>query len=381
MTANDIRLPASSADQWGIADGCRGWAVVKRDNPHRERDTTAAIEGLAAHDLAEYATRWTTTPHPSEYVGKRGERPIEYDHEMFECAVRWRQVLESVDPGLQNTTVEEPLHAESLGSKAVTIAKADAWALKPGELHIFDYKYGRNPVEPGTLQLTCGLVAIIDAIRKRTGARTVPNRLYKHIFQPRKGGHKVVEITLDVFMAEVAQLQRAHDTAADMAAGTVPAKCKTGNHCFGCSNIGFCKAGNEVVDRAMNLVTGAEAAAYDGMSLGSRIKFLEDLTTMVKRQLEPLHGMAMGMIQNGEPVNGYGIGEGDGSTVWNVETEILKQIAKTTGVNLISEKPCTPKQAIGKGLAPWLVDGYSERKPGAAKLERINFNKVKEIFS
>lgn len=88
----------------------------------------------------------------------------------------------------------------------------------------------------------------------------------------------------------------------------------------------------------------------------------------------------MALLKRGDNVPSYTIDHPPGRLAWTDPDKVLV-MAKLLGVDIAQPtKPITPTQA--KKLIPSsLLDVYTKRNPGSAKLARLNPNAVRRLFS
>jgi hypothetical protein len=65
---------------------------------------------------------------------------------------------------------------------------------------------------------------------------------------------------------------------------------------------------------------------------------------------------------------------------WTKPATEVYALGDMMGVDLRVTKPCTPTQAINAGIDGTVINAYADRST-TRKLERVNLDKLREIFN
>ena len=230
-----------------------------------------------------------------------------------------------------------------------------------GTLNIFDYKYGRRPVEArGNLQMIAYALGLVHG-------NPMPDRIVLHILQPNTNLQHNFHVYRgkDFYMEWFPRIKAICDNAVK---GT---ELNSGDHCRYCPKAYNCpalKADAVVPEIKLELMTPVEMCqALD------EIKDIKELVNILQDSLE---AVIISNINTGTPGLTYQLEPGQGRLSWNSPNIIdkLKKVEKALGVSLITEEPCTPTQALSKKVPKEIIDKLSERKPGKLSLKKIDFS-------
>lgn len=316
-------------------------------------NTVYAEEGIQAHGVVES-------------ILKTGTKPTEAAADMEAHALAF---IEYAKP-----FVPDGYSSECRVSGLVLSGTVDLWGYdkSKGTLHVFDYKYGFNPVEAvDNMQLLCYAAMLCES------RGLAPVRVCLHIYQPRAyhyaGPGRVWELTLAEFSTQTAKL-KAHIAAAQEATTT-----RVGSHCKRCARRGQCETLSREVAACFEYYESTRMDPTDPAEIAFNLALAEVVQEIVAARVDALTAQATQILSNGGTVPGYGFKSGRGSVSWQDPAEALK-LADTLGVDIRQPaKPITPKQA--ERLLPHaLINQITIKTPGAQKLARINPAEIRHIF-
>lgn len=349
-------------------------------------DNEAALEGTAAHHLAERMLherqRGFKSPCYGDVVGSLAENGVQITDEMFTCAeeyaeycanlMREASVFGGDSMGIESTIEIPKVHEECFGT-------CDFWLYDThkGVLHVCDFKYGFRPVSPvENWQLICyavGLLGHLNGIQDRLVT------LKFHIFQPRNYRSKSSR-TWSCQLSELrGHINILNGAAAEAVRGD--GACVTGSWCADCDVMLNCEASIEAGQNAIDLVKKkGDVIAADGDVLGREIKALRQAFQTVEFRLEAAEAEGMVRIEKGERVFGHEVGHTRGSTKWTKPVSEIIAFGDLMKVDLRNTKVITPKQAMTAGIDETVVAQFSEKKNGKLKLVETNEKLIKEVL-
>lgn len=345
-------LAPSSAARWVQ---CPGSVVGQLASPLPDDDPESSEEGTAAHDMAATMLKCEPITHTD-------------DAEMFEAAAFYANTIlkiaaahtEKYELHVEERVTCSTIHEHNYGTP-------DSWLFCRAVmvLDVFDFKYGHEYVE---VYENWQLLDYVIGILSKLGIITAPVTINLHIIQPRSyhrdGPHRTWSLQL-VDLSSYAERLRA---AAHAAMADDPPFI-TGDECKYC--------------RARNTCPANLAVGYASIEMSLRsipLEMTPRVTGMVLRQvhtaMERLKAIESGLSQqaehilrNGGRVPGYHLESKPSARSWKVPAVEVLALGDMMAVPL--GKPVdviTPTQAIKAGIPESVIDVYSERKSGAAKL-------------
>lgn len=357
MAFQPKRVVPSGADRWA---NCPGSLRMEYEFPKPEM-TEAADEGIRAHKIVE-----------NLLLGEELQGNI--DPEMLAHANNFLDFCHSHSH--ENSGTET---AFDLGFMA---GRVDYWSFdtETGTLHIWDYKYGRSPVEAiGNLQLLSYAVGLLPTL---VGEGKERISFVFHLYQPRAfhpdGIHRVWKLTPAEFLQ---WSQFLYERAAE-ALGDAP-RTVSGNHCKYCRARHGCPTARKAAGQAIAIVEyNATPELLDESGLGYELEFLQAAKSAIEYRLTGIEEQIKAKLRAGGNVPGWKLTEGRGKKVWAKPDSEIIALGKLLGVELAKPpEPITPRQAINLGLSAKLVNSYSVHNAGGQTLTKDNgAERAKEIF-
>lgn len=345
-------LAPSSAARWVQ---CPGSVVGQLASPLPDDDPEASEEGTAAHELGATILRGDPVPHTD-------------DAEMFESAAMYgntilklvSQQVEHVELHIEERVTCPTIHEHNYGTP-------DAWMFNRATmtLDVFDFKYGHGYVEVfENWQLMNYAVGILLQL----GIKTTPMTINLHIIQPRSyhrdGPHRIWSLRLaDLYEYEARLRAAAHAAMADnppFVTGPECKYCRARNTCPALLTVGY--SAIEASSRSMPLEMTPQVTGMVLRQVRTAMARLTAIETGLTQQAEHI-------LRNGGRVPGYHLESKPSARSWKVPTTEVIALGDMMCVPL--GKPVdviTPTQAIKAGIPETVIDVYSERKSGAAKL-------------
>ena len=381
----DLILRPSAAHRWVY---CAGSVQAEAQFPDEETDATR--EGNAAHwvgseILIHYANNMDVQL-ASDYLDKPDPAGTIIDMEMIEGVHQYvNDVLQVAQQhgALRLLQIEETLQIPRVHPTNAE-GTPDCWFYDAaaGVIYIWDFKYGRGVVEVAeNWQLIDYAAGILDHLGIN-GEADQHVRVNLRIVQPRAfhidGTVRHIEIPASDLRGPVNKLQYQGALALQADPPTV-----AGTHCDNCKARRGCSTLQNAAARTTDTVETLHLVDLTPAELNVEMTYLEKAADMIAARLEALDAQAFElMMSQGVMVPGRSIGTGRGSTKWNkpnVEVYALGTLLPEP-VDLRQDKPITPKQAIALGVDEAVINAYSERIPGKARVVRSKDTIAGRVF-
>ncbi len=330
-----IQIHPSDADKY-LGGGCRGMPAAAERAPKRGERGESAKEGVRLHGIVHEALL---------AIGDIDIDPCD--------AYAVGVCLDAVGGG-------GGLSSEAKHSRDGIPGKVDAYRIEGDHLTIYDFKFGRDPVDVvGNAQLRVYLWILSGVFGVSTATLVIVQPLVSH------GSPSVSEWRLDA--AAISESNReVREVFTEIQSGATGLR--SGAHCRYCPALAGCPAAREVsliaADYAMiEIADGVE------IDLANEIDRMREAKKITSWRLTALEEQAMAMIDNGTPADGcyYKIGR-RGALAWRDSTTAVETVNLACGVDIAKPiVPITPTQAIAAGVSERLVDAMSARnKPSRA---------------
>jgi len=254
----------------------------------------------------------------------------------------------------------------------------DAWYYDSREdsYHVYDLKYGW-----GLVDVTRNWQLMLYAIGLLSSS-SAGGSVHLTIVQPRPwhpdGPVRTWMLSRDQLMGYAD-----HARSSAIAALSDLPLCTTGAWCKHCSALVQCHAAQRMWPTILDLSESISADITHPDQLAFELRLLRRAEEAIKHRLSAVESTAIVLITEGREIPGWQLGRTAGKTVWTAGPDDIRALAGMYGA--VVDKPpelVTPTQAIKAGLPKELVAEYTEKKPGAVRLEPINPDKptAKEIF-
>lgn len=343
-------LSASSAERW-LA--CPPSAVAAEAYPRQ--DTEYTREGTIAHEVAEIVAR----------ARLNGEKPTEYpegyDQEMIECAERYADYIQEhiKHDGaivlLERRVDFSPWVPEGFGTCDCIIIQGDT-------LTVIDYKYGKGvAVEAkGNPQMRLYALGALNAY----GFAYDIDKVETHIFQPRISNNSADSLTAEDLTAWAEETVKPTAALAAKAGG----KYTPGKHCKFCPHAGNCV---QLMNVCTKFVSTHGLRVQMPVLAPFQVAEILQMEPLISLWLKRVKELALTTLLDGGEVPGYKVVEGKlGNRKWVDELKVAEtlkgagyQLEDITETKLLS--PAAMDKAIGKKRAAELLDGLTDRAPGA----------------
>lgn len=354
-------LPPSGAASWMQ---CPKWPFMQR--PEEDRDTTAADEGTAAHEVLAHILR-TGEILPVGHITSVG---VAVDADMIEHATTGAErILAKAGKAMvmSETRLKMPrIHADCWGTGDVF------WCdLENETLYNLDYKYGHGYVDVFRLWQ---LLSYAEGAREYSQWR--PKRITMIIYQPRFYGAdpwREWTITTEEHDYYVDQLHLAAKLVSPNA------HARTGPNCGYCTG----RAGCEVLQRSGAMVAdmAGEATGHDPEYLGPELAQLKHAEALLKARITGLEEVAKVRLRSGGRVEGWSLEQGYGREKWTVPPEEVFAYGDAMDLDLRKAPDAiTPAQARKKGLDSSVTDLLATKPAGEIKLVPVSEHKAARVF-
>jgi hypothetical protein len=367
--AHSILAPSSMAR----TVQCAGSVSMQKQYPERE-DSPSAIEGRAAHWVMEQALRYGLKVTESFTVTPDG---VEITDEMRDGAEMMVGAVDQFIPMPRSLNIEAPVachrvHPECWGTP-------DVWANHNG-LVVIDYKFGHDFVEAfENWQLVTYAVGILEDMGI-DGQKELHFPVTLVIVQPRNY-HKNGPIRPWKIMASDLRAMVNIAAAACNVAMQPDAPTKTGPECDFCSARHVCPTLQAKAMRAVEISGQSVPHELTPAAAGGEYKMLADAIEALKARSSGLEEYLMHTLRTGTRVPGIGLEASAGREVWARPLEEIFATSDALGVNVRKPSALTPKQAIKAGLAPEVVQAFTEKRSGAVRLVIDDGSKTRKAFT
>lgn len=377
------RLSPSAASRW-VA--CPGSVTLSERYPEPPGSSSeSAAEGTASHWVGEQLLLDKPAPAPGTRCPENG---VVLSMEMIEGAYEYACVVRHVatyTTATTATTATAQLHVEDKLAVArvhpVCFGTVDCWFWLPysQELHIFDYKYGWQPVEAReNNQLICYAAGAMDKMGI-DGIKDQQITVVLHIVQPRPhhalGTHREWRVSGSDLRAHINALRH----AATQALGPTPVAC-SGEHCRYCRARHACPALGQAAMIAVDYACQAQPDDLSPAAMALEYRTLERVAALVKARLSGHEARMIGTLQAGGQIPGYSLDSGWGRLAWTRPVAEVLALGEMMGVSLDAPGVITPTAAKKLGLSDAVLAAYSGKEKTGLKLVQATESKAALAF-
>jgi hypothetical protein len=245
-------------------------------------------------------------------------------------------------------------------------------------LYVWDFKYGWAPVKIfENYQLIMYAIGLLDKITTGNGLAndiTVNMR----ICQPR-APH--VDGPIREWRIKAMELKPYADHLIRQATAIYEPDppLVTGEHCKNCDGLVICPAATQAALNAVDV--SVKYTDPELLNIGRHWEILKRAKEAIFNQFDAIETYAIQSIKDGVIIPELDVQSSRGSTNWQVDNDNIFTMGDLLGVDLRQpEKPCTPKQAVDKGIPKEVVNLYSGHKAGKLKLVKHDSRKAKEVL-
>lgn len=354
-----VALRPSAAGRWM---NCA--ASPHLQEPFTETESEAAAEGTAAHWVAEQVLNGVMLA--DELIDRKAPNGVIITGDMVDHVQMYVDAVQEVShyPAVEYTI---PM------CEGVEDGTPDATYCIKWVGHVWDFKYGWSLVEAiGNWQLACYIIGLFN--RTEWGL----TECFGHIVQPRPWHPDGPVRSWRVSRDEALVLKERIEVQAAEIHTPGPHWATSGNHCRNCLALATCEAARMASLNAVDVTLAgivAEAPVETEMALLRRAK------SAITMRLDAVESRAVECIQNGAPVPGWSLIQGQGHRRWKDNTTIDKVAAMSGVTNLTELKPVTPAEALRRKVPEAIVEMLTERPDTGFKLVEQDANaKAAAIF-
>jgi len=342
---------------------CPGSRALEERYPETE-DSSYSREGHTAHWVAAARLKQENI----EMISPNGERVTD---DMIDGAQLFFESVSSVrvSLGFPMLYIETPLdisnvHPDCWGTP-------DAWLIKNGELHLWDYKFGHGYVE---VFENWQLLEYAAGVARTHDIESVTFYIVQPRCYDRRG--KVRSWTIDGKRLDgyVAYL-RARETLASQDEAT----CHPSPQCKNCRAKHACPALQEYGGQIIDVAASNVPLELKPHEIGHELHFIRQAMATLEGRVLGLEEQAKAMISRGEHVPGFKLEASGGRERWTKSPDEVITLGELMGLKL--GKPpetITPAQARKLGLDENILKAYSKVYSGALKL--VEAENARKIF-
>lgn len=327
------------------------WAALQ------EIETDVSREGTAAHWVGEQ--QFTSAFEGEELIDRAAPNGVFIDEKMLNhVQVYTREVQRTIAAPVIEGLVEIP---EVCPGEPGT-PDAYGWhAIEPGVMCIADLKYGWAIVE--AFENWQMMTYALGIWRAAINAGHHISHFDFTIVQPRAPHN---DGPVRGWCVSVAVLQR--DYWPRIIKSAQGGDCVTGPQCKNCDAAINCGALRQTTAHASEYVASAIPENYDGAQLSVELAMLEAAKISIEARTDAIVTMATDRaIAVSGSVPGWVIDRAAGRKYWTSDKHVT-DLEAVTGLDLHKHTILTPNQAEEAGLTSKMVNQYTNRSPGKAKL-------------
>jgi hypothetical protein len=375
-----MKLYASASHIWSV---CTGQPKLSESLPKQEK-TDAALEGDAAHEVAESIIRHHTAPSKPDFIGIGGKTSnnIIVTQEIFDGAKVYADdylnLFNTYDPKDIVGGIEDDINLSSIIHTKCT-ARCDSWLYikSINTLVVYDFKFGHVYVDPYK-NTACTLYAggLIQRLKLSDDTKVIIK-----IVQPRvyKSESKVFEWVTDA--ADIKTSMYKIHLQAHEATGPA-AKLKTSTACRRCSCRYSCGPALELGMQLYEMISEPLPIDLSPENIGIQLQIIDRAVEQLKGLQTGYMEQAKQMLKAGNIVPGYTLKPAYGREKWKggYDKQRIADLVKLMGFNISKLELITPNQAKAKGIDEQFIKLITEIPTNGTKLVSEPKNTVSRIF-
>jgi len=373
-------LSYSSSDDWVV---CTAAPMLRalHPGPPEEPGSPSAV-GTAAHELCarfvDDLAHGRFLPDESVIVGQAASNGELFTDEMYDAAVIYSRDIQRVmqeegvfTPHIEERTTPGAIHpTEAWGTP-------DCWLWSPTKqrLYLWDFKFGYRPHRPTSYQFV-GYVADTLESLGINGLDDQKVTVAVRVIQPHDHTRSGDIHEWRGYASELRSKINIMRAAAEEAL-TRP-KCVVGPQCEFCS-ARPCDALRMANLNRLRYVDEPNVTVLSDADAGIELKIMRQAREEIDAHITGLEAQLEQSIKAGNRVPGWVLDRPPGRLNWTCSSAEACALGDAMGIDIRKpETPLTPTQAIAAGVDKEIVNQYSARKPGSAKL--VEDTSAKEAF-
>lgn len=256
----------------------------------------------------------------------------------------------------------------------------DVWRFKPYKLIIWDFKFGHRRVDVfENWQIIEYSAGILDAVGIN-GVSDQRTDVEFRIVQPRcyVGGPPITS-----WSCKASDLRGYFNTLrnAEAAAMEANAPCIVGPECRDCKARHACVAAQSAAYASMDVAYSTVPFDLPPDALGAELRYIDRAIEKLNARRTGLAEQTLSLLKRGVPVPFYRAEPSTGRERWAKPDAEIAALGRMLKVQIVKEKPITPKQAVDAGIPVDVVKAYSEIPVGETKLKADDGALARKVFS
>jgi len=384
MMADHAPLAPSAAARWVV---CPGSVRLEAEAPLPviEDHAKAAAWGDAAH---WFAASILTLDASVNFLNQKAPNGVIADDEMIEAVQMYvddvRGLLDAGQiPAVEGLIKIPSVHADNWGSP-------DCWIFNPaamrgGILRLWDFKGGHRFVEAfENWQLIDYAIGILDLICAehefdRANITVEMTVVQPRSFHPAGPIRRWLVNAPDLDDYQLRLLGAAANALSDTPGFAASPECRD------CKGRHRCATLHAAAQAAMDISTRSTSVDLDAAALGLELRSMRRAAELLAAKITGLEAVAETRLRTGERIPHFHLAQNQSREQWAMDAATVLATGDALGVKLAKEPaPITPGQARkalkAAGMGEALLDGFTERPPGAMKLAEINDTLARKVF-
>ena len=249
-----------------------------------------------------------------------------------------------------------------------------------GQLHIWDYKFGRRHVEAfenwQLIEYAAGILMALEI----NGHDDQYIRVNLHIVQPRSISKNSAIRSWNTFASELrAYFNILRDR--ELASMAESASCLPSPECSYCQGRHACQALQRSALSAVDLSLMNSPWELSSTEIGNELRYLKHAAELLDARITGLSEQATARLKNGQRIPFFSLEAGSGRERWKVPAEEIVPLGEIFGIDLVkSIDVITPRQAVKLGIPEEVVKSYTERPITGLKLIQNDGSQSRKIF-
>lgn len=363
------QLPPSSAHCWVHCAGWRSLHAAFSDAV----DSVPAAEGTAAHWCFEQMFAGRTPA-----VGEAAPNGVLVTDEMLDGAELFVDAVRSMVPADTHLYVEDKLMMHNVIHEA-NWGTPDVFAVVPGTVWLFDFKFGHQYVEEFENWQCIDYVAGIYQAHLPSGGLSDSTVVYITICQPRVFNRGSPVRTWATTIGALKPYWARLAAAAPMAMCD-EAPCVPGDWCDHCNGRHACEALQRTALTATEQAFSSIPLVLPPLAASRELRAMQRAAKMLEARMTGLQQQLLDLCRAGTDVPGYGIERAQGRQRWIRPLPEVIALGSLYGLKLDKPGVITPKQSVKLGVPAGVVAQMSDEPLGEWRLVEVTTDKARKVF-